>query len=112
MRQRLFIEGKDYFAIGEIAQKNKLPIPKGYTVRDASKFMVGGDGFDATLEKFVAAWESENFTNLGLIVDADELGANARLDKIAHALGVEIALAERLTEGCLFKEKVLTLVFG
>ena len=89
MRQHLIVEGKDYFAIGDLC-KLHFPIPKGFSEKNQKEFLKGGKGFEETVIDFVNIFDSPNLTNIALIVDADYKGVEKRLKFILSALSVKL----------------------
>jgi hypothetical protein len=89
MSQHLIVEGKDYFAIGELC-KLHFPIPKGYVAKTQKEFLKGGKGFDDTLLDFINAFDAPNVTNLGLIVDANFKGVENRIKHILSVLSEKL----------------------
>ncbi|MBL7814258.1 MAG: hypothetical protein JNL70_04555 [Saprospiraceae bacterium] len=85
MKQHLIVEGKDYFFIGTLCRKH-FGLPIGFTEKTKNQFLKGGGGFDQTLDTFLAAFDSADLTNIGLIVDADFGTIESRFAKIIVAL--------------------------
>jgi hypothetical protein len=106
MRQHLIVEGKDYFAIGELC-KLHFPIPKGYTEKTQKEFLKGGKGFDETLNDFINTFDTPDLTNIALIVDADFKGVNDRFKAILSALSekmkVDVSKYMLSTEGVVIE---------
>ncbi len=91
MRQHLIVEGKDYFAIGDLC-KLHFAIPKGFTAKNQKEFLKGEKGFDDTVKDFINAFDSPDLTNIGLIVDADFKGVEKRLKFILTELSDKLKI--------------------
>jgi hypothetical protein len=85
MGQYLLVEGKDYFAIGELC-KAHFPLPKGFNQRNQREFLKGGKGFEETLIDFVNVFDTPNLKNIGIVLDADFKGVEKRFRYILSAL--------------------------
>jgi len=103
MQQRLIVEGSDAIALANIFMKKRLPPPKGY--KNPTKFKNEFVKVAGSISKIQAVLEEELDTPdvqyIGIIVDADQKGAMARLksllDFIQKKVGVSLPSA-KLTE--------------
>lgn len=83
MAQQLIVEGKDAVVLTNILIKRRLNPPKGYRnpnkykkefVKEAGSENLINDALKATLEK-------TEITNIGVIIDADQIGVNSRFSR-------------------------------
>ncbi len=88
MIQHLIIEGHDSWVLAELWGKH-LPNPKGYPTEEVlknKKFFKPAGGYNNVPRLVSTTLKTEGLTNLGIIVDADEMGAISRWDAIKNRL--------------------------
>jgi len=80
MEQRLIVEGKDAIVLSNIFLKRKIAPPKGYKNHQKFKdeFVKVAGSLDNIKTVLVEELQSPDVTNIGIIVDANNDGANAR----------------------------------
>lgn len=84
MAQCLIVEGKDGIVLTNILMKyiQKTP-PKGYeTSKKYKRFVKEAGGFDNVEKTLLEILEKPDFTNIGLVVDADFKGVTHRLAQV------------------------------
>lgn len=88
MEQILIVEGNDAIALAVLCEKRNLPPPVGYAgKRDfAEKFVKKGHGFEGCVKLLKQAIDKPELSNIGIIVDANDKGAEARWQKIRNVL--------------------------
>lgn len=88
MSQVLIVEGKDAIALSVICQKASLNPPVGY--EDASKykkeFVKEAGGVQSALRILEEVLDKPEYTNVGIIVDANEVGYEHRWREIRQRL--------------------------
>ena len=84
MAQQLIVEGKDAVVLSEILMKRKVTSPKGYADRNKYiKEFVKQTGSESLVNDAIQnSLERADITNLGVIVDANEVGAISRFNRI------------------------------
>ncbi len=88
MKQHLIIEGQDSWVLAELWGKH-LPNPKGYPTKEILKqkeFFKPANGYANVPRLVSATLKIEGLTNLGIIVDANEIGVGSRWDAIKNRL--------------------------
>lgn len=99
MAQKLIVEGThDAIVLTQLFIRYGIKPPKGYRNRIAYKqeFIVDAKGIthiNAVLEQQL---NTTDVTNLGIILDANDKGAKARLDKIEKVISTTLNLSEPL----------------
>jgi hypothetical protein len=86
MTQRLLVEGKDYYVLAELCKASALPLPKGYDEKNFKDFIVGGKSCEELLSILPAQLKSPGLTNLGIVLDANEVGPQGRFTAIMAIL--------------------------
>ena len=88
MKQRLIVEGKDAIVLANICAMRKLPPPTNYSKRTKfiKEFVFDGKGYDGAIEGFKKSLHESDLQHLGIVVDADQKGANARWDALCAIL--------------------------
>ncbi|MCB0575657.1 MAG: hypothetical protein KDC61_13950 [Saprospiraceae bacterium] len=76
--QRLIVEGNDGWALTQLCESNALPWPEGFTKKTIGKFVVPAGGYDKISGLVSAALLEAGLTNIGIVVDADDAGPEAR----------------------------------
>jgi len=80
MEQRLIVEGNDAIVLSNIFQKRKIAPPKGYKNPQKFKkeFVKVAGGFSKVETVLIEELQSPQVSNIGIIVDANTVGAEAR----------------------------------
>lgn len=86
MRQRLIVEGNDGWAITQLCQSNELPLPPGITKSSIGDFVKSAGGFSKVLELIRATLVEAQIKNVGIIVDANDIGPETRWEAIRTLL--------------------------
>ncbi len=90
MAQQLIVEGKDAIALANLAKKRGLPPPLGYEsdTKFKTEFVTVGGSDAGALKAFEQVIEKPNpdLTNIGLVLDADAKGFEARWSEIRSLL--------------------------
>ena len=105
MQQRLIVEGSDAIALSAILMKKGLPPPKGY--RNPTKFKKEFVKEAGSISKIQAALgeqlDTPDVERIGIIIDADDKGATARLmsllDFTQKKINVNLPKAELTEKG-------------
>ncbi|HFA51614.1 MAG TPA: hypothetical protein ENJ95_21585 [Bacteroidetes bacterium] len=87
MKQRLIVEGKDAIVLSVICSKH-MPPPKGYAnpkVYEKS-FVEEAGSYERALTLFKNSLSDTSIENLGIIVDANQVGAAARWQSLKKIL--------------------------
>jgi hypothetical protein len=94
MAQRLIVEGdNDMHALTNLFKKRGLKNPLGYEVESKFKeFIKKGDGVEGALKILKASLNETNLTNIGIVIDADEIGAEGRWQSIRNILAEKYKL--------------------
>lgn len=84
MAQRLIVEGNDAIALTKICMQHGLNPPKGYSTAQKFKreFVKSANGIDKIKTILVEELQSPSVTRIGVIVDADDIGAEARFNRL------------------------------
>lgn len=84
MAQRLITEGNDAIALAVLCKKRNLPPPLGYetSLKFRDEFVQNAGGYSQAIIAFKIAIEGNNYTNIGLILDANDAGATARWKEV------------------------------
>lgn len=92
MDQRLIVEGSDAIALANIFIKRKVPAPRGY--KNANKFKTefvkNADGYNRIKIVLKEELQSPNVSRIGIIVDANEVGPEARLNSLIRFIEKEL----------------------
>jgi hypothetical protein len=88
MAQKLIVEGSDAIALAKLCQLRGLKPPVGYESPEKfrQEFVASGGGYDKTLDLLRMAINQADLSNIGIIVDANEVGAAARWHAIRNVL--------------------------
>lgn len=87
MNQRLIVEGNDGWVLSQLCESNGLPWPEGMeSQKDIKKFILDSGGNSKVLEMIPAVLKESGITNIGIVVDSNGIGANARLSAILNQL--------------------------
>jgi hypothetical protein len=88
MAQRLIVEGKDAIVLSNILMKRKLQPPKGYgtLLKYKTEFVKEAGSINKVEAVLIEELQSPDVTHIGIIVDADDVGANARFNAIKNII--------------------------
>ena len=87
MTQQLIVEGKDGIAISNLLRERGLRRPKGFEPPvDFKKFIKSAGGYDKTHSVLKEALDNPDLKNIGIVVDANNQGPQARLDAIKNIM--------------------------
>jgi len=100
MEQQLIVEGKDAIAIANLLKERGLPPPNGYEhpKKFKDQFVVSAGGYQNAIVALHEALDRPEISNIGLIIDADQDGAEVRWSAIRKVLlenGAPVNLKER-----------------
>jgi hypothetical protein len=119
MIQHLIIEGHDSWVLAELWEKH-LPNPKGYPTKKILKekgFFKPANGYDNIPRLVSVTLKTPDLTNLGIIVDANNMGVGSRWDAIKNCLSKKfgketLAYLSPKPGGIVFREEGLPLTIG
>lgn len=87
MAQKLIVEGNDAFAIANLCKKYGLPAPVGYETREKfGDFVAVANGIDKVPSVLKLALSQSDLYNIGVIIDANQAGAQARWEMLRNIL--------------------------
>ncbi len=86
MSQQFIVEGNDAYALTALGVKYGLGFPVGYSKKSFPKFIVKAGGIDKIAEAVKTALQDEDVTNIGVVVDANDVGVESRIDRISAAI--------------------------
>ncbi|MFN0014286.1 MAG: DUF3226 domain-containing protein [Saprospiraceae bacterium] len=89
MAQRLIVEGNDAIPLAALAKKSGIKPPLGYESETKFKkefVAVGGGDLGALAVFQKALTKASDFTNIGLVLDANEKGVTARWKEVRDIL--------------------------
>lgn len=88
MAQKLIVEGNDAIVLAVLCKKRGLPPPLGYeTSLKFRDFVSAAGGYTNALNALkLAIQKPDDLTNIGIIVDANDVGAEARWQAIRSVL--------------------------
>jgi len=86
MVQQFIVEGKDGYVLSALCEKGGLGMPLGYTKRSYKDFVVNAGGIANITEAIRTTLEDEDVTNIGVVVDANDVGFASRYVGIAGAI--------------------------
>jgi hypothetical protein len=116
MAQRLIVEGKDAIALSEICRKRGLSAPKDYKSPSKYKaeFVKPADGVDKVKLVLREELQSPDVTNIGVILDANDVGVEGRFSAlkniIEETLNLTIPKETTISEsGFHYKNETLTI---
>ncbi|MBP6825707.1 MAG: hypothetical protein KA165_04010 [Saprospiraceae bacterium] len=117
MSQILIVEGNDAIVLSNLCRIRRLPPPTGYASQEKfrSEFVKNAGGFDNSLFDFSEALKKNDYTNIGLIIDANDKGAAGRWASVKSILSAHFS-AETLNvlapkpEGIIVQETGLPTV--
>ncbi len=84
MAQRLIVEGNDAIALSELLIKRGIKPPKGYSnpQKYKSEFVKSAGSITKINAVLIEELQSTEVTNIGIIVDANEVGVDARINSL------------------------------
>jgi hypothetical protein len=87
-KQLLIVEGKDAIVLSVLLGKKGLSHPKGYENKNKreKEFIKNGESYEGAKSAFREAVESQDYSNIGIIIDANDKGAESRWREIRHIL--------------------------
>ncbi len=91
MKQYLITEGHDSWVLAELWGRH-LPNPTGYPTQEILKqkgFFKSANGYNNIPRLVKATLMTEGLTNLGIIVDADDVGVKSRWDTLKNCLSIK-----------------------
>lgn len=93
MAQKLIVEGNDAIVLAKLCQRRGLQPPLGYETKERFKtdFVAVANGYTKTLSTLALAIQQSDLTNIGIIVDANDVGAEARWQAIRAVLAKKYA---------------------
>ena len=93
MAQLLIVEGNDAIAIANLCIKRRLPPPKGYETKEKfrDQFVKSAGSYDKALIALEQSLDRTDLQNIGIIVDANDKGPQARLDAILAIIRKKIS---------------------
>ncbi|MFK8009320.1 MAG: DUF3226 domain-containing protein [Saprospiraceae bacterium] len=108
MAQRLIVEGKDAIVLSNILMKRNLQPPKDYEVplKYKNEFVKEAGSISKVETVLVEELQSTDVTHIGIIVDANNVGASARLDSIKSI--IEKTLDEKLPSEIILNSSGIT----
>lgn len=88
MAQRLIVEGNDAIALTRICMRRGLNPPKGYrnTQKFKAEFVISAKGIDKVNTALIEELQSPDVTRIGVIVDANNVGVEARFDSLKNTI--------------------------
>ena len=118
MAQQLIVEGNDAIAIANLLKKRNLPPPEGYfePKKFENEFVKRAGGVDKITKIVKEALRNPSLTNIGIILDANDVGAKNRWESLKSLLSgkiEEIALEtiQNYGTGKVIKDGNLTIGF-
>jgi hypothetical protein len=116
MAQQLIVEGNDAIAIANLLKKRNLPPPEGYfePKKFENEFVKRAGGVDKITKIVKEALRNPSLTNIGIILDANDVGAKNRWESLKSLLSgkiEEIALEtiQNYGTGKIIKDGNLTI---
>ena len=93
MAQKLIVEGNDAIPLAQLCKLRGLPHPVGYESEWKFKndFVAPGQGYEKALLVLEEAIRDSNFSNIGMIVDANNAGHSARWQAIRKILSSRLS---------------------
>lgn len=86
MHQRLIVEGNDGWALTQLCKSNALPLPHGFTEDTIKDFVRPAGGYAKVAGLVRAVLLEAGITNIGIVVDANDAGPQARWAAIRSLL--------------------------
>ena len=88
MKQCLIVEGNDAIVLTNVLMKRKLASPKGYSVplKYETEFVKKAEGISKVKIALVEELQSPDVTNIGIVVDANDVGADARFQSLKEII--------------------------
>lgn len=86
MHQRLIVEGNDGWALTQLCKSNELPLPVGFNDKTIGQFVKAAGGYDKVADLIRATLIEAEITNIGIVVDANDAGPNARWAALSSVL--------------------------
>lgn len=99
MAQLLIVEGKDAIAIANLLMFRGLPAPKGYenSVEFRAKFVKVAGNDDQALIALKIALEDSSLSNIGIIIDANNIGPHSRWESLRNII-IEKGFAQLISD--------------
>lgn len=91
MHQRLIVEGNDGWALTQLCKSNNLPLPVGFTEKTIGQFVKSAGGYDNIARLVGATLKEAQISNIGIVVDANEVGAEARWEALRGVLQAQFS---------------------
>jgi hypothetical protein len=97
-KQLLIVEGKDAIVLSVLLGQKGIGNPKGYEnkAKREKEFIKNGEGYQGAISAFREAVESQDYSNIGIIIDANDKGAASRWKEIRHILTKQYDTSELL----------------
>ncbi len=86
MKQILIVEGNDAVVLFKLCEMHNLPLPVGFSKDNISKFVRSAGGFERAVAALRDRLDDPDFTNIGIVVDANDKGPDSRWGKIKSIL--------------------------
>lgn len=88
MAQQLIVEGNDAIAIANLLKKRNLPPPEGYfePKKFENEFVKRAGGVDKITKIVKEALRNPSLSNIGIILDANDVGAKNRWESLKSLL--------------------------
>ena len=88
MAQQLIVEGNDAIAIANLLKKRNLPPPEGYfePKKFENEFVKRAGGVDKITKIVNEALRNPSLSNIGIILDANDVGAKNRWESLKSLL--------------------------
>lgn len=86
MAQQFIVEGKDGYVLSALCEKSGLGLPEGYNKRSYKNFVVKAGGISNIAEAIRTALQGSDVTNVGVVVDANDVGLGSRIDSVTNAI--------------------------
>lgn len=86
MAQQFIVEGNDGYVLSALCEKAGLGLPVGYSERSYRDFVVSAGGIDNITTAIQDALDNRDVTNVGVVVDANAVGIQSRINKVESAI--------------------------
>ncbi|MFT6000900.1 MAG: hypothetical protein ACI81P_003366 [Neolewinella sp.] len=86
MAQQFIVEGNDAYVLTALGTKQGLGYPSGYNKQSFKNFVVKAGSITKIPEAIRTALQDEDVTNIGVVVDANEVGVQSRIDSISASI--------------------------
>ena len=92
MAQVLILEGNEGYVLSEILKRSKAKLPLGYPTKEEyiKEFLESVNGIKNVRKTLIRQLQEPKVTNIGIIVDANSAGAQARFRSIKDVLERQI----------------------